>query len=69
MTDKELMRKVSKQAFAIGYLRGLSALLWNLDHDTNPVSFSAEEAAYYDGQVDVLAHALMGKEDDNGLPD
>lgn len=59
------MNDDQKAAHAIGYLRGISALLWNMDNDGGRVSFSAEEAAYYDGQVDVLAHALLDKEDEN----
>lgn len=56
MTDDQ------KVAHAIGYLRGISAILWNLDGEKRNVDFSIEDAAYYDKQVDVLAHALFGKE-------
>lgn len=66
MTDsewKDLVREVSKQAHAVGYLRGISALLWNMG-ENNSVQLSADEAAYYDQQVDVLVHALMGKGDE-----
>ena len=56
MTDDQ------KVAHAIGYLRGISAILWNLDGEKRNVDFSIEEAEYYDKQVDVLAHALFGKE-------
>lgn len=56
MTDDQ------KAAHAIGYLRGISAILWNLDGEKRNVDFSTEEAAYYDKQVDVLAKALLGKE-------
>lgn len=57
MTEKE------KQAFAIGYLRGISALLWNLEEGRG-VQLSADDAAFYDEQVDVLAHALLGGKED-----
>ena len=53
MTDEQ------KLAHAIGYLRGISAILWNLDGEMHNVDFSCEEAAYYDAQVDVLAEALL----------
>lgn len=57
MTDDQ------KTAHAIGYLRGISAVLWSLDRPDAPVQFSAEEAAYFDAQVDVLAKAVLGKEE------
>lgn len=53
MTDEQ------KLAHAIGYLRGISAILWNLDGEKRNVSFSCEEADYYDTQVDVLAKAIL----------
>lgn len=53
MTDEQ------KLAHAIGYLRGISAILWNLDGEKRNVDLSCEEAAYYDTQVDVLAKALL----------
>ena len=53
MTDDQ------KVAHAIGYLRGLSAILWNLDGEKRNIDFSVEEAAYYDQQVDVLAKAIL----------
>ncbi len=53
MTDDQ------KTAHAIGYLRGISAILWNLDGEKRNINFSCEEAAYYDGQVDVLAKAVL----------
>ena len=56
MTDDQ------KVAHAIGYLRGISVILWNLDGEKRNVDFSDADAAYYDQQVDVLAHALFGKE-------
>lgn len=56
MTDDQ------KLAHAIGYLRGISAILWNLDGEKHNVDFSIEEAAYYDAQVDVIAKAVL-KED------
>lgn len=65
MTDsewKDLVREASKQAHAIGYLRGISALLWNMGEDPS-IKFSSDDAVYFDTQVDVLAHALaVGKE-------
>ena len=57
MTDDE------KVAFALGYLRGISAVLWSLDSDKTPVQFSADDAAFYDQQVDVIAsHVFVDKE-------
>ena len=53
MTDDQ------KLAHAIGYLRGISAILWNLDGEERNVDFSIEEAAYYDTQVDVIAEAVL----------
>lgn len=52
MTDNE------KVAFAIGYLRGISPILWSLDKPDAPVAVCTEEAAYYDQQVDVIAKAF-----------
>ena len=60
MTDEQ------KLAHAIGYLRGISAILWNLDGEKRNVDFSVDEAAYYDMQVDVLARAIL-KEGGDGL--
>ena len=60
MTDDQ------KLAHAIGYLRGISAILWNLDGEKRNVDFSIEEFAYYDAQVDVLAKAVL-KEGSDGL--
>lgn len=57
MTDDQ------KVAHAIGYLRGISAVMWNLEGEKRNLDISAEEAAYYDQQIDVLAHALLEKED------
>ena len=54
MTDDQ------RVAHAIGYLRGVSAILWNLDGDKKSIDFSADDAAYYDSQVEVLAKALFG---------
>lgn len=54
MTDEQ------KLAHAIGYLRGISAILWNLDGEKRNVDFSCEEADYYDKQVDVIAKAILG---------
>jgi len=56
MTDDQRL------AHAIGYLRGISAILWNLDGEQRNVDFSCEEAAYYDKQVDTIAKAVL-KED------
>ena len=53
MTDEQ------KLAHAIGYLRGISAILWNLDGEKHNIDFSCEEAAYYDMQVDALAKAIL----------
>lgn len=53
MTDEQ------KLAHAIGYLRGISAILWNLDGEKHNVDFSIEEAAYYDTQVNVIAEAVL----------
>lgn len=58
MTDDQ------KTAHAIGYLRGISAVLWNLDGEKRNVDFSTEEAAYYDQQVDVLAKAVLKEDGD-----
>lgn len=55
MTDEQMV------AHAIGYLRGISAILWNLDGEKHNINFSESDAAYYDRQVDVLAHELFGK--------
>ena len=60
MTDKE------RAVFAIGYLRGISAILWNLDRADAPVQLSCEEAAYFDAQIDVLAHAVLTDEEVDG---
>ena len=57
MTDEQ------KLSYAIGYLRGISAILWNLDGEKRNVDFSCEDAADYDEQVDVLAKAILSKED------
>lgn len=59
MTDEQ------KVAHAIGYLRGLSAILWNLDGEKRNVDFSCEEAAYYDMQVDVIARAVLKEDGDD----
>lgn len=59
--DKEL-------AYAIGYLRGISAILWNLDGEKRNIVLDADEAAHYDHQVDVLARDVF-KEDDDGISD
>lgn len=53
MTDEQ------KLAHAIGYLRGISAILWNLDGEKRNVDFSVDEAVYYDEQVDVLERAIL----------
>ena len=58
------MNEMEKAAHAIGYLRGISAVLWNLDGPNRNVDFSVEEAAYYDQQVDVLHKALFGKDEE-----
>ncbi len=55
MTDEQ------KRAFAIGYLRGISTILWSLDRSDSPVRFIADDAAYYDQQVDVVAKALLDR--------
>ena len=60
-SDKEL-------AYAIGYLRGISAILWNLNGEKGGIEFSSDEAAHYDHQVDVLARDVF-KEDDDGISD
>lgn len=57
MTDEQ------KLSYAIGYLRGISAILWNLDGEKCNVDFSDADAAHYDEQVDVLAKAIFSKED------
>ena len=57
------MTEDQKLAHAIGYLRGISAILWNLDKRDSPVQFSVDDAAFYDEQVDVIAkHVFIGKE-------
>lgn len=63
------MTEDQKLAHAIGYLRGISAILWNLDKADSSVQFSTEEAAYYDQQIDVLAKAVLRKEDGDGMED
>lgn len=53
MTERE------KAARAIGYLEGISAVLWSLDSDKVPVPFCAESAAYYDECVETLRKAIF----------
>ena len=56
------MNDEQKLSYAIGYLRGISAILWNLDGEKRNVDFSDADAAHYDEQVDVLAKAILSKE-------
>ena len=56
------MTEEQKLAYAIGYLRGISAILWNLDGEKHNIDFSCEDAVYYDEQVNVLAKAVLSKE-------
>ena len=56
MTDKE------KAARAIGYLEGLSSVLWSLDRSDSPVQVCTESAAFYDQQVELLRKYLFGKD-------
>lgn len=53
-----------KLAYAIGYLRGISAILWNLNGEKGNIEFAAEEAAHYDHQVDVLAREVFKEGND-----
>lgn len=62
MTDDQRL------AHAIGYLRGISAILWNLDGEKRNVDFSVDDAAFYDEQVDVIAKAVFGEVGD-GISD
>lgn len=59
MTDEQRL------AHAIGYLRGISAILWNLDGEQRNVNFSCEEADYYDTQVGILAKAILKEDGDD----
>ncbi len=54
MTDRE------RAARAIGYLEGMSSVLWSLDRSDAPVQVCTEAAAFYDQQVEVLRLALFG---------
>lgn len=56
MTDRE------KAARAIGYLEGLSSVLWSLDRSDSPVQVCTEAAAFYDQQVELLCKYLFGKD-------
>lgn len=53
MTERE------KAARAIGYLEGMSSVLWSLDRSDTPVQVCAEAAAFYDQQVEVLCKELF----------
>ena len=57
MTDRE------KAARAIGYLEGMSSVLWNLDRFDTPVQVCTETAAFYDQQVEILRKTLFEKVD------
>lgn len=56
MTDTE------KAARAIGYLEGLSALLWSIGENGQGIQLCAEQCGYYDDQVEVLRKAVFEKE-------
>lgn len=53
MTDEQ------RAAYAIGYLRGVSTILWNLDGEKRCVYFPDDGAVHYDEQVDLLAKLVM----------
>ena len=57
MTDRE------KAARAIGYLEGMSSVLWSLDRSDTPVQVCTEAAAFYDQQVEVLRKELFEGDD------
>lgn len=53
MTERE------KAARAIGYLEGLSALLWCIGDNAQGISLCPEACDYYDQQVDILRKAIF----------
>lgn len=58
MTDAEKTRTAA--IHAIGYLRGLSVWVWSQAKGDD--GLDAEEAGYFDEQVDALARALARRE-------
>lgn len=58
MTERE------KAARAIGYLEGMSSVIWSLDRSDSPVQVCAEAAAFYDEQIEVLRKVLFGMGED-----
>ena len=56
MTERE------KAARAIGYLEGMSSVMWSLDRNDSPVQVCAEAAAFYDQQIEVLRKVLFENE-------
>lgn len=53
------MSEREKAARAIGYLEGLSSVMWSLDGSDSPVQVCAEAAAFYDEQIEVLRKVLF----------
>lgn len=56
MTERE------KAARAIGYLEGMSSVMWSLDRNDSPVQVCDEAAVFYDQQIEVLRKVLFGNE-------
>lgn len=56
MTERE------KAARAIGYLEGMSSVMWSLDKFDSPVQVCAEAAAFYDQQIEALRKVLFENE-------
>lgn len=62
MTERE------RAARAIGYLEGLSALLWCIGDNSNGVSLCPEMCAYYDEQVEALRKVVFAEDgNDDGV--
>lgn len=56
MTERE------KAARAIGYLEGMSSVIWSLDRNDLPVQVGDEAAVFYDQHVEVLRKMLFENE-------
>lgn len=53
------MTRREEAARAIGFLEGMSSIVWSLDRSDVPVSVCCEAAAFYDQQVETLRKAVF----------
>lgn len=59
------MSERERAARAIGFLEGLSALLWSIgENPDGSISMAAETCGYYDDQVEILRRFAFGEVSD-----